>query len=958
MAAGTSFGNPDGEEAVDGAKEGDELATPVEPGAGPADAPGQAPSALQPGGSPAPSANKGAEVGAVEEETLPSQGEGAPGSLVRTTSPEAPPAPEASHAGSQSHLSQKRGSLVSEAPEVRLFIIQGEVCDLVPDITGDPIRLEVKETFEVLWNEDQHPQSQLKALLDSGKEISHELYDKGSFAREVVRRRDKLLELVGTFRDRDTPGETQQVLDNESKALLWSADQPDADRAYRALTKGGRVVGRNVTSLRELYEFEGQVLEAVTPHYGEPPAQMLARDTRAVVWDAAHPDAPAQLERILATAAPLGLDAVTEFELAPPEPRAAHTTLDLLGWEATREGKLDVALTWCGHQDDAGAHDAGHAAELGTTLEAACRKRVLPRKVLFRAPNEERRDDWFKFLRASHVWAVAQLKEMKHWRLVAGEMHASGGADGAAAPLMGNILKITEDQMDHYRAKLLLIFDQSFAALSGNSKAKAARMEEFRRGVEGDIAGAVRYQESLVRVTKVLKGSARASWTEVGIESADFYLGLAKRCRQGATLVELLLEPDMHALEQQLEEEKRRRAHAQEDGADAHEALHEDGHDSTGGVRTTQQVAEEVVAQWKEDGSAIRAGLKTSRLFHAELKSDLEGVTDGASQGHPVWIEADMNGQRHKTQTLGSLNAQFNELLRFYLEPGELASAVVNFRVFTTKLFGGRRLLGRARFVLSALAPNVVSPATLPLDENEHGIIVLQAKCSRPLPLDSARPPRPPLAPRRSTLVFPCQPCRPADHLLVGARFVPKRLIAPRKRQGVREMRTQFPLQTLRQAARSAEYAACETRGETDSPVADRATKRRTRSCGSACSSSRRCSRSRPTSTRTTRAATTGSTRSGACASPASRPLSSASPTTSSPSSSSTVPCSVPSSARSPCSSSRPAPYPSAPRAAPECAPRAAAGRAKSQRARGSRWRSTGRSGSRRACSARGATTC
>ena len=32
--------------------------------------------------------------------------------------------------------------------------------------------------------------------------------------------------------------------------------------------------------------------------------------------------------------------------------------LDLLGWEATREGKLDVALTWCGHQDDAGAHDA------------------------------------------------------------------------------------------------------------------------------------------------------------------------------------------------------------------------------------------------------------------------------------------------------------------------------------------------------------------------------------------------------------------------------------------------------------------------------------------------------------------------------------------------------------------------------------------------------------------------
>eukprot|EP00290_Baffinella_frigidus_P046679 CAMPEP_0180403662 /NCGR_PEP_ID=MMETSP0989-20121125/39555_1 /TAXON_ID=697907 /ORGANISM="non described non described, Strain CCMP2293" /LENGTH=228 /DNA_ID=CAMNT_0022406933 /DNA_START=66 /DNA_END=749 /DNA_ORIENTATION=+ len=134
----------------------------------------------------------------------------------------------------------------------------------------------------------------------------------------------------------------------------------------------------------------------------------------------------------------------------------------------------------------------------------------------------------------------------------------------------------------------------------------------------------------------------------------------------------------------------------------------------------------------------------------------MDGPDDGM-RGQPVWIELELNGQRAKTQTLGSLQSQFNELHRFYLSFNEHTTGIVHFKVFTTKTYGGKRLLGKAQFPLSVLVSNVISPATIFLDENEHGMIVLQSK------------------------------------------FVPKKILMGSGKKKTRQMRTELQFLTLRQ---------------------------------------------------------------------------------------------------------------------------------------------------------------
>ncbi|KAJ1472906.1 hypothetical protein T484DRAFT_1838451 [Baffinella frigidus] len=557
-----------------------------------------------------------------------------------------------------------------EREGIKVYIIQGEVCDLLPDIAGEPMRLEVKDTLEVLWDEDVHPRSQLKALLDTGKEISQDLYDNGSFFRYVF-------ELIGSFKDQDNPsGIPEQLLDNETKKVLWQSKEVDADATYRTLTKNARILGHNLTSLRELYELKGQVLEAVTPEYGAPPTKLLVQSSRVVYWIATEAEAESKLETILSTAAPLGAeaeskletilstaaplgaeaeskletilgtaaplgwDAVPEFIEATPKPHEEHTTLDMLDWAVERKEKLLVVFTFVGH----GAH-----AMFGTKLAAAVGKFAVPNKantyleVTLKAPDEDTRNEWYKNLRAAHQWAVHQApdddtrnewykslraahhwvvhqhKEMKRWAQLAAEFSSMGksadglapplaaefssmgkSADGLAPPIMGDILKITEDQMDAYRKEIIMLFDHSWGIKGeGTSKAKVARMEDFQTGIKRDIAravgyneelirvtkdfqtgvkrdiaravgfneelirvtkdfqtgikkdiaSAVGYDEELIRVTKVLKGNTKASWAEVGKENADFYLSLAKKCKQGSVLVLLVLDPDTKALD-------------------------------------------------------------------------------------------------------------------------------------------------------------------------------------------------------------------------------------------------------------------------------------------------------------------------------------------------------------------------------------------------------------------------
>ncbi|KAJ1472907.1 hypothetical protein T484DRAFT_1838453 [Baffinella frigidus] len=132
-----------------------------------------------------------------------------------------------------------------------------------------------------------------------------------------------------------------------------------------------------------------------------------------------------------------------------------------------------------------------------------------------------------------------------------------------------------------------------------------------------------------------------------------------------------------------------------------------------------------------------------------------------------------MNRQRAKTQTLWGLQSQFNELHRFYLSFNEHTTGIVHFKVFTTKTYGGKRLLGKAQFPLSVLVSNVISPATIFLDENEHGMIVLQSK----------------FVPKKN------------EHgmIVLQSKFVPKKILMGSGKKKTRQMRTELQFLTLRQ---------------------------------------------------------------------------------------------------------------------------------------------------------------
>jgi WD40 repeat protein len=142
---------------------------------------------------------------------------------------------------------------------------------------------------------------------------------------------------------------------------------------------------------------------------------------------------------------------------------------------------------------------------------------------------------------------------------------------------------------------------------------------------------------------------------------------------------------------------------------------------------TSREAAQNIVTQCSDIQSALRTGGKVVKtLTYGELKFPDDGTDD--MKGDPIWIELQMGNQKFQTKVKGSQSSNWDEMFRFYMEPEDLETAVVVGRIFTTRTFGGKKLLGKVKIEMQALVPNTVTPMTLTPEENEHGMLVLQCK--------------------------------------------------------------------------------------------------------------------------------------------------------------------------------------------------------------------------------------
>ena len=112
--------------------------------------------------------------------------------------------------------------------------------------------------------------------------------------------------------------------------------------------------------------------------------------------------------------------------------------------------------------------------------------------------------------------------------------------------------------------------------------------------------------------------------------------------------------------------------------------------------------------------------------MHGEIKDPDDGADD--MKGDPIWIELAMGEQKMQTKVKGSQSSNWNECFRFYFERHELESAIVHLKIYSTRTFGGKQLLGKCKIETGPLVPNTVTPLTCIPDENEHGMIVCQCK--------------------------------------------------------------------------------------------------------------------------------------------------------------------------------------------------------------------------------------
>ena len=584
--------------------------------------------------------------------------------------------------------------------------------ELISDTDNNPIRLDDHDTYETLWSHEDKTVSQLMEMLKEAVEVSRDLFDKSLLKRNVIESQGVRYILIGSMRDYDNPDGTPiQLLDPDTEDVIWDHSMLDAVTTFDTLTKHARVVGTHCTALRLLMDYRGTKVEVVESSSGLQEQVIIEHQARFDLQYSSYPqevkevwnrdttdDAEQVLSTIVGECNPCGRCVVKWFDEEPPPKPPAFTTLDFTLWQCECEGRDKLVFHWMG------PNIKSSRPTYGTFLQEACRTTHMPADFIVKTATQEMRDEWFKKIRAATIWARAQAAVRDEWQELSAQFaRSSAEGDEGGYVLASTFVKKTEDQLDAFREWLYLIVDYKRDMFGWTTKAKS-KMNEFKKHIVDQINHATGLPEGRVRLLSVEKANQKKSWLSKD-RDPTFYLTMAKKYKHGGIVVEFVIDPDIEALEK----------------------MEREGRPSTRFV-TSKMAAEDIVNQTKDAQSALRTGgdiVKTA--VHAELK--FQDDSHDEMKGDPLWIEMQFGGQRAQTQVKGSHSANWNEVFRFYIDdPDDREKGVINIRVYTTRIFGGKQKLGSMKIAIGPLVSNTIAPVTLTPEENENGMLVCQVK--------------------------------------------------------------------------------------------------------------------------------------------------------------------------------------------------------------------------------------
>ena len=596
-----------------------------------------------------------------------------------------------SQAGSVRQRSQAGSQAGSVIPD--LYLLNYRLLELITDKERNPIRLDDMETFDTWWSDEAQTVSQLQEILQNAVLITRELYESALVKRKIVQSQGKRYMLVGTFKNFDEPdGEPEQLLDLETEEPIWQSTQFDADTTWESLTKHGRLVATHCTALRVLMSYRGVNVEVVEDGFGGERA-IAEQISRKEIWRKDMSESMQKYQAILDECESIGYTLIKWIDEDPPLPPPVFTTIDFILWQCECLEKDKLVFTWLGPKEK------NSTPQFGSFLETATGKAHMPATLILKATTQKMRDEWFKIIRAASIWARTQEEKRLEW-IELSENYAAQLDEGGGHVLASSFVKKTEDQLDAYRAWVFLILDHSRNMFGWWSKSKQ-RMVEFKKNLVAQLAEGTGIAEKRFRILSVHKADQKKTWKAMD-RDPTFYFAISKKTKSGGILVEMAIDPDLAGIEK-MERTGRRDSFV-----------------------TSKSIAESLILQCNDPNSTLRtAGNLIKTLVHAELKFQEEDVTD---KGDPLWIELHLGSQKCETKIRGTHSANFNEMFRFYIEPGELGTAQINVRIYSTRTFGGKQLIGKCKVEVSPMIPNTVQPLTLIPDENEHGMLVCQCK--------------------------------------------------------------------------------------------------------------------------------------------------------------------------------------------------------------------------------------
>eukprot|EP00960_Hanusia_phi_P055968 763113-Hanusia_phi.AAC.2 len=572
-----------------------------------------------------------------------------------------------------------------EAIVIEYFLLDKQILVLQRSSSGDPMLMKDYWTNQVLWQDEFDTRKTLDELLQAATALQDKLIAYKRLETVIVEIKHERYGLTGSLRNLDNPeGQPIALVNLKTGETFWTVGLDEGYVNYDKIARHACAVGKSVVELRLVYLLQDKEVEEFQDEHGNT-ERVVEKASGNVLWDFEQDGASESYLEELKSSFQFQGFVVVEYKLFdPPAPKQEHTTMDLWSWQVSKHGERDLLFT----------HVSGRRIEdvlaVGTALEPHLASGKSLKQLRFRAKDKRSRDMWVQALHAAQAWAMRQNMERERWFELS---HKSAVQAGGVAST--RVLKIQEDQLDAYRRWCFLLLEYDTRRVIGRGDKRKRALSSLQEDMLAQICSHLAIPKSRVAIRSVQDGKSKKAWRTLTLNPSS-YLKLAKPLKPGALLVELQVEPDVYSEE----------------------------------AKSPEGIVKELLALQSEEGRATlqeQQGLLMQTRLAEKLYASDEQVEESGIQGQPVWVEMELEYQKVKTKTRGSENSFFDESFRL-LYNEEVENQTITLQACTSRIFGGRKVIGTAEINLESISPLVTTTLNLAMGENDKGSLLLQVK--------------------------------------------------------------------------------------------------------------------------------------------------------------------------------------------------------------------------------------